>query len=210
MTQANDSITVTPGSGATVATHLAASKEHQVVMLANEAGVLHGTAATYAISTGNTAHVAAARTTIADLFNATGSGMVLRVVGVHIQPTLTAVTGVGQTYELIRTSGVGTGGSSANVAAFDSAFPSLPAEVTARVKPTGGATTAATLLYVNGTSEETIAYASLASQLNHVPSPKDTAAATAIVLREGEGLKVDQTTNSAVGSINVVFVVVAQ
>lgn len=38
MTQANDSIAVTPGTGAVVATHTVAGKEHQVMMLANQAG----------------------------------------------------------------------------------------------------------------------------------------------------------------------------
>lgn len=43
MTQANDSITVTPGTGATVATHSVDSKEHQVMIVADPAGRLLGT-----------------------------------------------------------------------------------------------------------------------------------------------------------------------
>ena len=79
--------------------------------------------------------------------------------------------------------------------------------MTARTKPTGGATTATTLLFVNGSSEETTPYASMASVLNHVPiggqfSPQE----TGFVLREGFGIKIDQTTNSAVGNVNVVVV----
>ena len=35
----------------------------------------------------------------------------------------------------------------------------------------------------------------MASTLNHLPEP--------IILREGEGLKLDQTTNSSIGSTNV-------
>lgn len=43
MAQANDSILVTPGSGATVATHNPGdSKEYQVVMLAGDKGHIHG------------------------------------------------------------------------------------------------------------------------------------------------------------------------
>lgn len=38
MTQANDSITVTPGTGATVATQLAGGKEYQVVVVADQNG----------------------------------------------------------------------------------------------------------------------------------------------------------------------------
>lgn len=207
MSLANDSILVTPGSGATVATHTAASKEHQVVIPADETGTLYGSKDTWIASTQNTAHVAAARTTLVDLFNATGSGKILRVVGLYIIPTLTAVTGVGVTYETIRTSAVGTGGTTLTPVPYDSAQAALPAGVTARVKPTGGATTSITWLYHNGTSEETNPYASLASVLNHIPlagrlGPHQ----NGLVLREGQGIKVDQTTNSAVGSVNVVLV----
>jgi hypothetical protein len=209
MALSNDSILVTPGSGATVATHLAASKEHQVVIGATPAGHLLGTAPTWAVSTGNTAHVAAARTTLLDLFNASGSGVILRVCGVYIIPALAAVTGVGQTYEVIRTSAVGTGGSTATPASFDSANTALPAQVTARTKPTGGATTSATLLFVNGSSEETSPYAALASTLNHVPRC-GRGESQDLVLREGEGLKIDQTTNSSVGNVNVLVVFIAE
>lgn len=205
MTLSNDSITVTPGSGATVATHAAGGKEHQVVVPASSSGHLAGTQPTWVVSTNNTAHVAATRTTLIDLFNAAGSGVVLKVCGVYILPTLTAVAGTGLTYEVIRTSAVGTGGTAATPAAFDSDNTPLPAGVTARTKPAGGATTAATLLFVNGSSEETLPYASLASQLNHIPrcgrgDSQD------LVLREGQGLKVDQTTSSNIGSVNVVIV----
>lgn len=44
MTASNDSILVTPGTGATVATHLVNSKEHQVVMVADEYGSIQGSA----------------------------------------------------------------------------------------------------------------------------------------------------------------------
>lgn len=159
--------------------------------------------ATWIVSTGNTAHVAAARTTLLDLFNATGSGVILRVYGVYIIPALAAVTGVGLTYEIIRTSAVGTGGSTATPAAFDASDTSLPAGVTARTKPTGGATTSATLITVNGSSEETLPYANMASILNHVPQgPR----LRPLVLRENQGLKIDQTTSSSVGNVNVVVV----
>lgn len=154
----------------------------------------------WVVSTGNQVNVAAARTTHFDLFNAVGSGKILRVLGVYIIPTLVAVVGVGLTWEVIRTSAVGTGGVARAPVPFDSANLALPAQITARGKPTGGATTAITWLNVNASSEETVPYASLASQLNHVPADQE------LVLREGEGLKVDQTTNSAIGSTNVVTV----
>jgi hypothetical protein len=205
MPQANDSILVTPGSGATVATHLANSKEHQVVILANEAGYIHGTAPTFIISSGNSANVAAARTTHFDLFNATGSGKIIEVVGIYIIPTLAAVTGVGLTWEIIKTTAVGTGGSTLTPRKADSTDSNLNANITARSKPTGGATTDFIWLYPNTSSEETIPYASLASILNHVSFGfhMDT---KALILNENEGLKIDQTTNSSVGSTNILVV----
>lgn len=209
MTLANDSIAVTPGSGATVATHAAGGKEHQVVMLAGAMGNIYGTAATYIVATGNSVNVAAARTTHFDLFNASGSGKILEVVGLFIIPTLTAVTGVGLTWEVIKTSAVGTGGTTLTPRALDSANAALPAGITARSKPTGGATTNFVLTYPNTSSEETNPYAGMASILNHL------AFATmldvqSLTLREGEGLKIDQTTNSSVGSTNIQVVFVAK
>lgn len=200
----NDSIAITPGTGATVATHLISGKEYQTIIVADADGHLQGGRPTWVASTQNTANVAAARTTFIDLFNASGSGVKLHVCGVYVIPSLVAVTGVGLTWEIIRTSAVGTGGTTITSATFDSTNTALPGQVTARTKPTGGATTAATLLYVNGSSEETSPYAGLASQINHVPQIVHKS--ECIVLNEGEGLKVDQTTNSAVGSTNVLLV----
>jgi hypothetical protein len=161
-----------------------------------------GTKPTWVVSSGNMIHVAAARTTMLDIFNAAGSGAILKVRGVYIQPALVAVTGVGQTYELIRTNAVGTGGSTLTPAAYDTNSAGLNANITARSKPTGGATTNATVLYVNGSSEETVPYASLASVLNHVKG-FDAQSTEPITLREGYGLKIDQTTNSNVGNVNM-------
>jgi len=50
MTTANDAITVTAGAGTTIATHLAAAKEHQVIVVADDAGHLLGTLDAYVAS----------------------------------------------------------------------------------------------------------------------------------------------------------------
>lgn len=209
MTQANDSILVTPGTGATVATHLVGGKEHQVVMLAGAAGNIYGTADTFIAATGNSANVAAARTTHFDLFNAVGSGKVLEVVGLFIIPTLAAVAGVGLTWELIKTSAVGTGGTTLTPRAMDSTNAALPGGVTARSKPTGGASTNFILSYQNTSSEETSPYAGMASILNHLTFAQ-MLDAQSLIIREGEGIKLDQTTNSAVGSTNVQVIFISK
>ena len=83
MTKANDSVLVTPGSGATVATHLVDSKEHQVVMIANANGHLQDTLPTWYIW--STYDARAANEILIDLFNATGSGVILKVRKLFIQ-----------------------------------------------------------------------------------------------------------------------------
>jgi len=203
MAQSNDSILITPGSGATVATHNPGdSKEYQVVMMAGERGHIWGSADAFIVETTNTANVAASRTTRFDLFNASGSGVVLELSGIYIIPTLTAVTGVGLTWELIKTSAVGTGGTTLTPRALDSDNASLPSQVTARTSPTGGATTNHLWLSINTSSEETLPYGSLSSNINHIAfalSPD----IQNITLREGQGIKIDQTTSSSVGSTNI-------
>jgi hypothetical protein len=202
MSQANDSITVTPGTGATVATHLIAGKEHQAIVQCDESGYILGTKPTYIINTGNSANVAAARTTHLDLFNATGSGKIITVKGIFIIPALAAVTGVGLTWEIAKSSTVGSGGTTKTPVGCDSTNPSIPAQVTCRSKPTGGATIGDVLVYANGSSEETNPYATQASQINHVPCAS-LAKTQEFILREDQGVKIDQTTSSAVGTTNI-------
>jgi hypothetical protein len=194
--------TATATGGDLIATYTQSSKEHQVVMIAGINGHIYDSAPTWVAATGNSANVAATRTTHFDLFNASGSGVVLKVYGIYIIPTLAAVTGVGLTWEIIRTSAVGTGGTAITPRPLDTTNPALPSGVTCRSKPTGGATTNYILGYPNTSSEETLPYGSLASILNHVKTAIP-AQPQPIVLREGEGLKIDQTTNSSVGSTNI-------
>jgi len=163
-----------------------------------------GAKPSWLVSTGNQVNVAAARTTHFDIFNAAGSGKLLKVLGIYIIPTLAAVGGVGLTWEIIRTSAVGSGGVGCTPVPCDSDNTALPAQITARGKPAGGATTSITVLSVNTSSEETVPYASQASQFNHIPAGR------VLVLHEGQGLKLDQTTSSNVGSTNVVVVFTVQ
>lgn len=202
MSYANDSITVTPGSGATIATNLAQGKEHQVVNIAGARGHIWGSADCFIVDSQLSANVAAARTTHFDLFNASGSGVTLEIHGVFIMPSLTAVTGVGLTWELIRTSAVGTGGSTRTPVPLDSTNASLPAQITARSKPTGGATTNVVLTYMQSSSEETSPYAGMASILNHLTFAAS-ADVQSLTLNPGEGIKIDQTLSSAVGTTNI-------
>lgn len=208
MTQANDSILVTPGSGATVATHLAASKEHQVVMVADADGHIQKTNPVYRLIV--PASAVGANKVHADIFNATGSGLVLKVLSAKVLPDIdTAVTGVvSAEVALTRTTAVGTGGTAATldstsltaatIAELDTNNPALHANITARAAPTGGATAGALLGLRHVFTEETNAGAALAALLGaEFVDP-----AWPVIVREGQGLRFVQGAVASVGTLN--------
>lgn len=160
-------------------------------------------APTWLLSSQNSANVAAARTTHLDLFNASTTGVRLMVRGIYVIPALAAVTGVGLTWEVLRTTAVGTGGSARTPQSFDPSNAALHAGITARSKPTGGADGSTAFMFINGSSEETLPYASLASLLSHLPQGGPWL--QPLVVPPGSGLKVDQTTSSNAGETNVVI-----
>lgn len=216
MTAANDSVTVTPGVGATIATHLVGGKEHQVVMLADDGGHVHGSLATYMWAT-PLAGVGADKL-YADLFNATGSGKIIDVRGVWAIPkTDVAVTGaLGIRLDLYRTSAVGTGGTAAayksatrdvaggNICPFDTANAALPAEVTARHLPTGGATISEWFFPTYSLGEETATSQAFMSQYqNLIPV---LTVGQKLTLRENQGLLVKQGAVAATGNVQLLFV----
>lgn len=165
MTISNDSILVTPGSGATVATHTINSKEHQATVDVDEYGHITGTAPAYV---GYLPSVAAgANKVYFDLFNATGSGVTLRVKSVEvIKDGSVAVTGaLSLKLYLTRTTAIGTGGTAATTEStsltapglnkMNPGNPNLPAGVTLRSAPTGGATAGAVIGETHIFPEET-------------------------------------------------------
>ena len=219
MALANDSLTVTPGSGATLSTHLISGKEHQVIMLADAFGHLLGTKETYSWVVPSAA--VGASKLFMDLFNTSGSGKILRLLAVlPIVDTDVAVVGaLGIAVNLYRTSAVGTGGT---VAAYksatldvaggtiwpaDSANAALPAQVTARHLPTGGATISGWVAqrYVAGeetaTSQAYVAQGRLNLLATHDSSQQ------LLTLREGEGILLKQGAIAATGQIafNIIF-----
>lgn len=203
--QANDSILVTPGSGATVATHNINSKEYQVVVQADETGHILGSKDLWFYNIPSQVHVAAANTVHFDLFNADASA-IIRVSSIRQIPNITtAVTGVVFDWKLSRTTAVGTGGTERTAWGHDLSQSSLNANITCRSKPTAGATEGAVLFNYSLSSEETnTATIQVASQggLELIPSVLQGlgGAYTGIVLRKDQGLRVTQITNSAAGN----------
>ncbi len=211
MSQANDSVLVTPGSGATIATELIAGKEHQVVIQADASGHLVGTLPTYLYAT--PAAAVGADKLYFDLFNATASGKVIDVRGVWAIPkTDVAVVGaLGIRLDLYRTSAVGTGGTAAsyksatrdvgggNICPMDTNNAALPAQITARWLPAGGATISEWLFPTYSLGEETATSMAFLSQYqNLLPN---LLWGQKFALREGQGLLCKQGAVAATGSI---------
>jgi hypothetical protein len=206
VTQANDSILVTPGSGATVATHSAASKEHQVVMVADDSGHIVGSKPTYFYLIPSQVHVNSANTVHWDLFNADAS-LLVRVTSIlQIPNVTTAVTGIVFDWLLERTTAVGTGGSALTAWLADLSQTALDADITCRSKPTGGATASTDLRRYSLSSEETAAATlQIAAQggLELVPEPLQpfgTTPGIGIVLRQNQGIRCGQETASIQGN----------
>ena len=216
----NDSILVTPGSGATIPTHLISGKEYEVVMIAGQDGHLLGTTDKYKLYQDPRVATAAA-TDFFDLFNATGSGKKLRVFGIYPILQVTAANALfAHHYVVLITSAVGTGGTAhtyksatvpladgaVDITPFATSFPALPAQVTARSLPTGGATVSYHafnfFLYMEELNNH-----QLIQYQNLIPVTAGQVA-DPIELAEGEGMKIRQITATASTGCSIGFLIV--
>ncbi len=203
----NDSIDVTPGTGATVATHTVSSKEYQVVMTSDADGQIRGSLPAWGLVIPPAA-VGASKIYF-DLFNNQASTTLRLRKLFGIVATDVAVTGtLGIRVDTMRTSTVGTGGTAAvgpasaskTAAAFWPFTPgnTLPAGVTARVVPTGGATDEAWLFPSYLFTEETNVSSQVTQFFNLLP---ELTTEQSIELPTGKGLKVVQGTVASVGTV---------
>jgi hypothetical protein len=150
-----------------------------------------------------------------DLFNATGSGKIVKVKSVRaIKDGSVAVTGaLSVKLYLTRTTAVGTTGTAAvengtsltvpAISELDTSSAALPTQVTARQAPGGGATAGAVICDRHIFPEET--NASTYDRVEFIlPESVDTQPLT---VRENEGIRVVQGTVASVGNIgfNVIF-----
>jgi hypothetical protein len=209
MSLANDSIAVTPGSGATVATQLVSAKEYQVVMLAMPDGNLNGSLPQYRLICPSQA--VGANKVFVDIFNATGSGVSLRILSAFCYvDNDTAVTGtLGVEVNLTRTTAAGTGGTTATsngtsltavtISAMDTANPALSASITARSSPTGGATAGALVGQRWVFTEETSAPSGIAGTLGAEFIRNEGAD---LIVRENSGLRFVQGSVASVGNLS--------
>lgn len=208
----NGSVPITPGVGATIATHVAGGKQYQAIVTADPDGHVRGSLPAWGLIIPPTA--VGANKVYFDLFNNAAS-TVLRLRKLFaIVATDVAVTGVvGVRVDTMRTSAVGTGGTPAvgptsaskTASAFWPFIPgaTLPGGVTARAVPTGGATDEAWLWPSYVFTEET-------NQSSHIPQffnllPELTTEQS-IELPTGKGLKVVQGTVASVGSVGFMVI----
>jgi len=220
MTLANDSIIVSPGVGATVATHLLSGKEHQAVVLAGPDGHIIGSTEKYKLFQQPRVTTAAA-TDFFDLFNAVGSGKKVRVWGIYPILQVTAANALFAFHFIaLVTSAVGTGGTahtyksatvpltagSVDITPFVTANAALPVQITARSLPTGGATVAYHMFDFFLFMEELNNHQLMQYQ-NLVPI-LGTREADSLDLVEGEGMKIRQITATASTGASIGFLVV--
>lgn len=202
-----------PGSSATlaagdvIATQTVSAKEYQSIILADEFGHMLGSRDEYYYDIASTVHVAGANTVMWDLFNA-DAALLVRIHTILQLPNInTAVTGIAFDWQLMRTTSVGTGGTAQTAWLPDTSQTALDADITCRLKPTGGAAASTVLRSYTISSEETNAatqlWHSLAAggMLNLVPTElHDSHSEHGILLRQNQGIRCVQVTNSLAGN----------
>ncbi len=188
MTLANTSETL--GTGGVVATHTVGSKEHQVMMMARSDGHVVGSRPDYLVNFPAAANSATRE--LAEIFNASAT-LIVRVRGIWIIPTQTAIVGAQMAWDINKISAVGTTGltavtprpqDSGNVAA------SLTG-ITFGHSSTAGGTLSHLWFPVFLFNEETSAPNGLIAYQNQLPVLGDTI--SEIVLRQNEGLQIKST-----------------
>lgn len=155
----------------------------------------------YAYNIPSQVHVAVANTVHWDMFNA-DAALIVRVLSIRQIPNVTtAVTGVVFDWKLSRSTSVGTGGVSQAAWLADTNDTALDVDITARSKPTGGAAEGTILFNYSISSEETTAATiDLASKGGLELVPPSLLMSKGIVLRQNQGLRVTQITNSSAGN----------
>lgn len=195
MPQANDSILVTPGSGATVATHTVNGKEYQAVVVARSDGYIVGSRDDWLAYYTPVAN--AANREVAEIFN-TSATQIVRVRGIWLLPTFTSVVGAQIGFNINRINTVGTtGGTLITPRPTDTAFAALDAGITCRYGTTAGAALVYTYFAQYTQNEETNAAFGFLPLINLLPILGDQV--MEIVLRQNEGVQIKQNVTNTVG-----------
>ncbi len=217
MTQPNNSALA--GGGDVIATHLVGGKEYQAVVLVGPSGNIYGTRDTYVAYAPPVSAVAANKAHF-DLWNGSTMAMEVQFASFFSSLDVAATGAVAARIDAFRSSAVGTGGTAfateattavRTVYRTDPAAAAVPATVTMREAPTGGATQGAFLGSVYTMPEEASTSMGYLTQWQSVfsgPSASDVAAN--IVVPAGAGLRFVQGPVASVGFVGcrVVFTLV--
>lgn len=179
----------TLGTGDVIATSTVNSKEYQVVMQARADGHVMGSRPDYLVNFPAATNTATRE--LAEIFNAHAS-TVIRVRGIWIIPTQTAITGAQQGWDINKISTVGTTGlTTVTPRAMDSANTHALTSITFGHSSTAGGTLSHLWFPVFLFNEETAAPNGLIAYQNQLPTLGDTVCE--IVLRQNEGIQVKST-----------------
>lgn len=190
-------------SGDPVAVATIDGKEVQVfVPVHPDSGHIKGTIPTYTYWRPFTVGAQNQRTL--DIFNAVGSGVLVKLRKLFVHHNGAAVTGVAHLFDFIRTSTIGTAGTGITGREQGNSGIAIPAGVTCRMNATGGAAETFVRFGISLDTEETRPGTQMAALFNLLPEGDDIAD---IVLAEGEGFLVKQITNSTVGIWGTLLVV---
>lgn len=185
----------TLGTGGVIATHTVSSKEYQVFMQARSDGHVIGSRPDYLVNFDAAANSATRE--LGEIFNASAS-LIIRVRGIWIIPTQTAITGAQQQWNINKISAAGTTGLvTVTPRAMDSNNTVTLTSVTFGHSSTAGGTLNHLWFPVFLFNEETAAPNGLIAYQNQLPTLGDTIAE--IVLRQNEGIQV----KSAVGAVGL-------
>jgi len=203
MTLPNDSILVTPGSGATVATHLVSSKEYQALVLCDAAGhIIDDPGGVYIAST--LAMAKGASRNYLSLHNGDGA-LIVDVLGIWVAQEQTgAVTGLVRGYRLFRTNGSAHSGGTLNTPVkLDTASGALDADITVRSNNQTVTSSGEALMGAGVSEEETGG----AGATGKIWLWNRTEMGFTLPVRPGEGVMVQQDSTAGTGvlSAGIIF-----
>jgi len=193
MTLPTSSITIADAaSGSEHALETISGKVYPVVIQANAEGHMLGTIPTYSVWSGVIA--AAANKVYTHIFNASGSGKIVKIRKCFIQPVAGTVTAIApQTWRVARTSSVGTTGNTGlTIRKHDENDAAVPAQITAAHSATAGITDVFTWFEIPIDVEETRPGVYLQAAMDILPLAGEYVGD--YVLREGEGFSVKNVT----------------
>jgi hypothetical protein len=208
MTQPSGSFVRTEdASGSPLAVHAVGSLEFPVGMIAGPTGHIEGTLPTYFLAIPPIA--VGASKLMWDLFNADATALMkIRGIWVIVAQDVANAAAVSVREDWFRTSAVGTGGTAAsrdantivpNLTMKDTTNAALPAGITARSAPTGGATSDDYLFPSYHAPEELQVHGGLSQFLNVLPDPSR--GEQEMTFRQNQGIKMVQGTVAGAGNI---------